>query len=109
MESILLGLVLIAACVLAVKAPKLFQSKEPVLTLPAQVLSRRAKAPDAALPNNWGNRMDYFVTFSTEEAPIELSVSAGQYTQLTEGTRIQLRYQGTRLLDFEPTEETEVT
>lgn len=107
MESIFLGLVLVTACVLALKAPKLFKSKESVMNVPARVFSRSAKVPSATLPNNWGGRMDYCVTFSLEDGTVELSVNASQYTQLVEGTQGQLRYQGTKLVSFSPDGETE--
>ena len=100
MEQILLTAGLIALCVLAVRAPKLFSSKEPIQTADSQVVSRRCTMPDGSYSNFRGNKMQYYVTFLVNEELLELSVTGSQYARLTEGSSVHITWKGTGLVDF---------
>lgn len=102
MEQILLGIGLIAVCVLAVKAPKLLRRSAPLQTARAQVISRGAKMNDGSYSNFRGTKMRYQVTFSTDSGTLELSTDSSQYTQLLENTWGKLTWQGDSLVSFIP-------
>ena len=100
MEQMLLVIGLAAVCILALKGPKLLRSREPAKTAPAEVVTRRCVMPDGSYSNFRGSKMEYYVAFLVDDHPLELSVTSTQYTQLLEGTRGTLTWQGTTLTDF---------
>lgn len=103
-EQVLLSLAVVATAAAAVLVPRLWKNKETVMTAQAQVLSRCGQMPTASLPNNWGGRMDYTVTFATESETLTLQVTSSQFTHLVEGTKGTLTWQDKTLLQFEPVE-----
>ena len=101
MESVLIGLALAAICIFVLRLPHNSAAKAALKTAQAEVVSRRSERPQAALPTQWGGRMQYLVTFCVEQAPLELNVSGSQYARLVEGSRVQLRWRDNTLVDFE--------
>ena len=101
MEQILLGLALVAICILAVKRPSLPGAKTPVQTASAEVISRKGEM-GAGLPANWGGRANFQVTFRVEDKEIVLSANAQQYTRLPEGTKGTLTWRDHTLVSFTP-------
>ena len=101
-EPILLGLAFVAICILAVKAPRLFASKSPVMTATAEVLSRKGELSAAALPAQWGGRPNYQVTFRVDGKNMVLHADAQQYTRLLEGTCGTLCWRNDTLVSFVP-------
>ena len=102
MESVLLGLAIVAICVLAMKAPKQFASKAPAKTAKATVLARKGEMASATLPSQWGGRPTYQISFSIGEETIVLTVDAAHYTRLLEGTSGLLTWRDNTLVDFVP-------
>ena len=102
MEQILLGAGLIALCVLAVKAPKIFRSKDPVKTASALVVARRADVSNSTYSTFQNSKIQYWITFRLEEETMELSVSSSQYSRILEGAQGQLTWQDKTLVSFEP-------
>ena len=101
MEQTLLVIALIAICAFALRAPKLFKSKDPVQIAPAEVISRRCVMPDSSYSNFRGSKMRYFVAFKINEETKELTVTSTQYTHLLEGTQGNLTWQGNTFVDFQ--------
>lgn len=73
----------------------------PQLTVEAVVVSKRTKVSGASA-NHISTSTQYYVTFQVESGDrMEFHVNGRAYGMLAEGDRGQLRFQGTRYLDFE--------
>ena len=101
-EQLLLGLGFVVICILAIKAPRLFASKSPVMQAAAEVVSRKGELPSATLPTQWGGRLNYHVTFRVEGETKELQVNTSQFTRLVEGATGILTWRDNTLVDFVP-------
>lgn len=101
MESLLIGLAIVAICIFVLGIPHFSNHSGQVKTAEAIVVSRRSERPSATLPTQWGSRMNYVVTFSVDEVPLELNAASSQYARLVEGIRVQLRWQGNTIVDFQ--------
>lgn len=74
-------------------------NQSPVLTVEAQVVSRRQ---NVSHHRDSGSSTWYYVTFQVESGDrMELSMSGREYGLLAEGDRGRLTFQGTRYLGFE--------
>ena len=102
MESVFLGIIIVAACVLAVRFPKLLRSKTPPATVTAQIVSRRGNLPGNTYSGFRGQAMEYLIIFQIGEEQLELHTTASQYTRLMEGMHGTLTYTDQTLISFEP-------
>ena len=87
-----------------------YNNRQPVLTVPAQVVSRRSDirvrhnhhAGEHTAPMHTSSSTDYYATFQVQSGDrMEFSLSGSEYGLLAEGDRGQLTFQGTRYLGFE--------
>ena len=79
--------------------------KEPELTIRGMVVDKKTRADSVAISSFYhrDGGMIWVLCFRTNEGKtLELTVSGERYHQTNIGTRGQLRYQGTKLLDFAP-------
>lgn len=82
-----------------------YNNSQPVLTVPAKVVTKRADVTNRAFQanGNIGHRTHtmYFVTFQVESGDrLELQVNGNEYGFLVENDAGKLTFQGTRYLDF---------
>jgi hypothetical protein len=82
-----------------------YNNKQPQLTVPAKIVSKRT---DIHHHNHNDNHhtshttTSYFVTFEVESGDrIELNVQGHQYGQIIEGDKGKLTFQGTRFIGFD--------
>jgi len=101
MESMLIGLAIIAICYFVLKIPRFSSSNGQLQVGEAEVISRRSERPSSSLPTQWGGRMNYLVTFSLNGEMLELNATNAQYVRLVEGSSVQLRWQENNIVDFE--------
>lgn len=80
-------------------------NKQPKLTVPAKVVSRRTHISRTAHNHNThvhhSTSTKYYVTFEVESGDrIELRMDGNEYGQIAEGDIGRLSFQGTRFLNF---------
>jgi hypothetical protein len=83
-----------------------FNNKQPELTVPAKIVSKRTETHHHQ--HNQNNQVaiqtttSYFVTFEVESGDrIEFKIQGHQYGQMIEGDNGKLTFQGTRFIGFE--------
>ena len=82
-----------------------FNNKQPELTVPAKIVSKRTETHHQ---HNYNNQhmihttTSYFVTFEVKSGDrIEFKIQGHQYGQISEGDNGKLTFQGTRFIGFE--------